>query len=103
MNKLKALLPVLLILLLLLTVVPATAEEAENLKDCAREAIDSLNARDPWICDISASFGIYAAVPQKDDTLDQYMTLADRKMYEEKNSRKFGRRKEDLKINNEKG
>ena len=31
MNKLKALLPVLLILLLLLTVVPATAEEAENL------------------------------------------------------------------------
>ena len=30
------------------------------------------------------------------------MTLADRKMYEEKNSRKFGRRKEDLKINNEK-
>ena len=31
MNKLKALLPVLLILLLLLTVVSATAEEAENL------------------------------------------------------------------------
>lgn len=31
MNKLKALLPVLLLLLLLLTVVPATAEEAENL------------------------------------------------------------------------
>ena len=31
MNKLKALLPVLLILLLLLAVVPATAEEAENL------------------------------------------------------------------------
>ena len=31
MNKLKALLPALLVLLLLLTVIPATAEEAENL------------------------------------------------------------------------
>ena len=80
-----------------------STEEAEKLKDCAREAISDLNARDPWICDISASFGIYAEVPGKEDTLDQYMTMADRRMYEEKNSRKFGRRKEDLKINNEKG
>ena len=80
-----------------------STEEAEKLKDFAREAINSLNASDPWLCDISASFGIYAAVPQKDDTLDQYMTLADRLMYEEKNSRKFGRRKEDLLRNNEKG
>ena len=77
-------------------------EDAEMLKTCAREAINDLNTREPWLCDISASFGIYAAVPQKEDTLDQYMTLADRRMYEEKNSRKFGRRKEDLLRNNEK-
>ncbi|MBR5960684.1 MAG: GGDEF domain-containing protein [Clostridia bacterium] len=77
-------------------------EDADKVVSCAKEAIDSLNARDPWICDISASFGIYAAVPQENDTIDQYMTLADRRMYEDKNSRKYGRRKEDLVINIEK-
>ena len=76
-----------------------STEEAEKLKDCAREAIDRLNRTEPWLCDISASFGVYAAIPQENDTIDLYMTLADRRMYEEKNNRKFGRRKEDLRIN----
>ena len=80
-----------------------STEDAEKLTACAREAINGLNSRDPWLCDISASFGVYAAVPQEGETIDQYMTNADRRMYEEKNSRKFGRRKEDLVINNEKG
>ena len=80
-----------------------STEDAEKLAACAREAISSLNSRDPWLCDISASFGVYAAVPQEEETIDQYMTFADRRMYEEKNSRKYGRRKEDLVINNEKG
>ena len=80
-----------------------STEDAEKLAVCAREAISSLNSRDPWLCDISASFGVYAAVPQEEETIDQYMTFADRRMYEEKNSRKYGRRKEDLVINNEKG
>ena len=80
-----------------------STEDAEKLTACAREAINGLNSRDPWLCDISASFGFYAAVPQEGETIDQYMTNADRRMYEEKNSRKFGRRKEDLVINNEKG
>ena len=79
-----------------------STEDAEKLTACAREAINGLNSRDPWLCDISASFGVYAAVPQEGETIDQYMTNADRRMYEEKNSRKFGRRKEDLVINNEK-
>ena len=80
-----------------------STEDAEKLTACAREAINGLNSRDPWLCDISASFGVYAAVPQEGETIDQYMTNADRRMYEEKNSRKYGRRKEDLMINNEKG
>ena len=80
-----------------------STEDAEKLTACAREAINGLNSRDPWLCDISASFGVYAAVPQEGETIDQYMTNADRRMYEEKNSRKFVRRKEDLVINNEKG
>ena len=69
-----------------------STEDAEKLTACAREAINGLNSRDPWLCDISASFGVYAAVPQEGETIDQYMTNADRRMYEEKNSRKFGRR-----------
>ena len=58
--------------------------------------MNRLNRTDPWLCNISASFGVYAAVPKEDDSIDQYMRLADRRMYEDKNSRKYGRRKEDL-------
>ena len=70
--------------------------DAEHLIDCVKEAVNRLNRTDPWLCNISASFGVYAAVPKEDDSIDQYMRLADRRMYEDKNSRKYGRRKEDL-------
>lgn len=59
--------------------------------------LDRINREDPWICDISASFGMYAAVPGSGDTLDSFMTLADRAMYENKNKIKYGRRKDDEK------
>ena len=36
----------------------------------------------------SASFGLYAAVPQEEDSIDRFLTLADRAMYEEKNRKK---------------
>ena len=71
-------------------------KDAEHLIDCVKEAVNRLNRTDPWLCNISASFGVYAAVPKEDDSIDQYMRLADRRMYEDKNSRKYGRRKEDL-------
>ena len=66
-----------------------TASEYEELK--------KINENDPWICNISASLGVYAAVPQAEDNIDIFMTMADRSMYADKNKRKYGRRKDDIK------
>ena len=60
------------------------------------EEMKRSNEEDPWICDISASIGIYAAVPRKEDNIDIFMTMADRSMYADKNRRKYGRRKDDI-------
>ena len=60
-------------------------EEAQKLMDYAVEELNRINREDPWICDISASFGVYAAVPQEQDNIDIFMTQADRLMYEDKN------------------
>ena len=68
-----------------------TQEEAEKLIPLIRETIDRQNREDPWICEISASIGIYAAVPGDKDGIDDYMTKADRKMYADKAHRKQGR------------
>ena len=68
-----------------------TQEEAEKLIPLIRETIDRQNREDPWICEISASIGIYAAVPGDKDGIDDYMTKADREMYADKAHRKQGR------------
>ena len=69
-------------------------EEAKKLVRIINDELDRINFEDPWICGISASIGLYAAVPQEGDTLDAYMTNADRAMYNNKNQKKR-RRKED--------
>ena len=63
-------------------------EDAQALIDIVNAELERLNRTDPWICDISASIGIYAAIPGADDTLDEFMTKADREMYAEKKRRK---------------
>ena len=73
-------------------------EEARNMVSYVNEELKRLNREDPWICDISASIGVYAAVPKDTDTIDYFMTMADRSMYADKNKRKYGRRKDDIKI-----
>ena len=70
-------------------------DQAEKLITCVKDAVSLMNRTDPWLCNISASFGVYAAVPQEEG-IEHYMRMADRLMYEDKNSRKYGRRKEDL-------
>ena len=72
-------------------------EEARNLIPYVNEDLKRINEEDPWICSISASIGVYAAVPQKEDNIDIFMTMADRSMYADKNKRKYGRRKDDIK------
>ena len=70
--------------------------EAGMIVQKVYDELERMNREDPWICDISASIGIYAAVPGKEDNLDIFMTMADRAMYTEKSKRKYGRRKEDI-------
>ncbi|MBR2661347.1 MAG: GGDEF domain-containing protein [Clostridia bacterium] len=72
-------------------------EEAGNMTAYVNEELKRINEEDPWICNISASFGVHAAVPQKEDNIDIFMTMADRAMYADKNKRKYGRRKDDIK------
>ena len=71
-------------------------DEARNLVSFVNEELKRINQEDPWICDISASIGVYAAIPQKNDNIDLFMTMADRSMYADKNKRKYGRRKDDM-------
>ena len=72
-------------------------EQVDEMIERINGELDRINREDPWICDISASFGVQAAVPGTGDTLDSFMTLADRAMYENKNKIKYGRRKDDEK------
>ena len=67
-------------------------ESAANLVRIINNELDRSNYEDPWICGISASIGVYAAVPGENDTLDEFMTNADRAMYTNKNQKKHRRR-----------
>ena len=71
-------------------------DEARNIVQYVNNELARMNREDPWICDISASLGIYAAVPKAEDNIDIFMTMADRSMYADKNKRKYGRRKDDV-------
>ena len=68
-----------------------SAEEAKALVSVIRDALDRQNREDPWICEISASIGVYASVPGEGNGMDEYMTKADREMYADKARRKQGR------------
>ena len=65
-----------------------TEEEAEDLVQIVRDALDRSNREDPWISEINASIGLYAAVPQAGDEMDEFTTRADRAMYADKAKRK---------------
>ena len=72
------------------------AKEAEEMVKAVNDELRRMNREDPWICDLSAGIGAYAAVPGPEDTIDAFMTFADHAMYEDKNKLKYGRRKGDL-------
>lgn len=77
-------------------------EKAQLLVPFMNQALEELNKTDPWICDISASFGVYTAIPKDGDSIDIFMTMADRAMYADKNRRKYGRRKDDTSVSEKK-
>jgi len=66
-------------------------EEAKELIPVIRESMSRMNREDPWISEISASIGVYSAVPGEENELDEYITKADREMYADKARRKQGR------------
>ena len=70
--------------------------QAESIIPLVNEELNRINREDPWLCDISASLGVYAGIPKDDDNIDSCMTQADRAMYADKNKFKYGRRKEDF-------
>ena len=72
-------------------------DEARMMVKYVNDELQRINREESWICDISASIGVYAAVPQEEDNIDIFMTMADRSMYADKNKRKYGRRKDDIK------
>ena len=71
------------------------ANQAMGLVTIVKDELDRINREDPWICDITAGVGVYAAVSQAEDNIDIFMTRADQAMYDDKNKRKYGRRKDD--------
>ena len=71
------------------------ADEAAGLVTVVKDELERMNREDPWLCDITASVGVYTAVPREEDNLDIFMTRADEAMYEDKNKRTYGRRKDD--------
>ena len=68
---------------------------ADDVARSVEHELQKINHDDPWVCDISAAIGVYAAVPQDGYNIDFYMTMADKAMYTDKNKRKYGRRKDD--------
>ena len=70
------------------------AEHAAQLGESIHLAIDDINHRDRWICDIGASVGVFAAVPRTGDKLDDFLIRADGAMYRNKRSRRRDSRSE---------
>ncbi len=72
--------------------IASTREEADQLTGKIREEIDRTNREDPWICDLSASLGSFADVPEKEgDEVDRFLTNADRNMYADKHQKHAAR------------
>lgn len=67
------------------------SDHATQLADSIHLAIEDINHRDRWICDIGASVGCFASVPRPDDKLDDFLIRADGAMYRNKRSRRKSR------------
>ena len=63
-------------------------EHALQLVENLYVAIDDINHRDRWICDIAASVGVFAAIPKLDEKMDDFLIRADGAMYRNKRGRK---------------
>lgn len=62
--------------------------QARDLLARIRGEIERQNRQDPWICKLSASLGVYAAVPKPGEEIGDFLARADRAMYADKNRKK---------------
>ena len=69
-----------------------SSADAEKLADIVSNELSRINTENPMEYNVTASIGIYAAVPGKDDSLDYFMTRADREMYAVKKKKKSVRK-----------
>lgn len=68
-----------------------TVPEANQLVSRLRAQMDRVGQETPWLCPVTASAGVFSAVPTQADTLNDFVRFADGRMYENKRARKAGR------------
>ena len=65
-------------------------DHALRLRDRLQDRIAEMNSINPWLCEISASVGLYAAVPRAEDGIERFIQCADEDMYRCKHRHKQG-------------
>lgn len=75
---------------LVMGIMPPDADFSQ-LTRWLEEALAKVNREEPWVFDVAASMGVFAAVPAQEDTVDTFLSRADRLMYEDKRRRKAAR------------
>ena len=68
--------------------------DALQMRTILETELARVNREDHWCCDIEAGMGVYAAVPQTMEDLDDFMRLADHEMYRDKETKKRKHRDE---------
>lgn len=62
--------------------------EGPRLLELLEQELARFNRENPWCCNIEAGFGVYAAVPQENQDINDFMRLADQQMYIDKEMKK---------------
>ena len=52
-----------------------------HLREVLEKEMERFNREDPWCCEIEAGVGVYAAIPQTEEEIGDFMRLADYQMY----------------------
>lgn len=62
--------------------------EAMHLRSVLEKEMERFNREETWCCEIEAGVGVYAAVPQTENEIGDFMCLADHQMYIDKDLKK---------------
>lgn len=62
--------------------------DAMHLREVLEKEMERFNREDPWCCEIEAGVGVYAAIPQTEEEIGDFMRLADYQMYIDKDLKK---------------